>query len=226
MLMRSKFLAAALPAIVALVAVPVSSAGAAKAAAAAPAAEPANLAAPVGADGQQPIAGTPGGPGAPTDTETVGDWVVRCFPVKGPAPCDMLQVSVAKDNQQQRILSLSFAYVPDRDGYGMQVIVPLGIAVQKGLSVGPATGPMGKLHYTRCENDGCYAEALVGGDTMTSLAAQGAKTSVSITPYGKDDTQAIVVSLNGFNDALAKLKVLAKQKATALPPQAPAPAGK
>ncbi len=189
---------------------------------------------PNAASEAQPIAGAPSGqpgpggpaPGGPTDTETVGDWVVRCFPVKGPAPCDMLQVSVAKNNQQQRVLSLSFAYVPERDAYGLQVIVPLGIAVQKGLSVGPATGPMGKLHYTRCENDGCYAEALVGGDTMTSLAAQGAKTSVSITPYGKDDTQAIVVSLNGFNDALAKLKVLAKQKATALPPQAPAPAGK
>ena len=30
----------------------------------------------------------------PTDTETVGDWVVRCFAIKGPAPCDVLQVSV------------------------------------------------------------------------------------------------------------------------------------
>jgi invasion protein IalB len=170
----------------------------------------------------QPTAGAQ--PGGPTDTESFGDWVVRCFPVKGPAPCDMLQVSVAKNNQQQRVLSLSFAYVPERDAYGLQVIVPLGISVQKGLAVGPENGPMGKLHYTRCENDGCYAEALVDEATVSGLGAAGTKTTVSITPYGKKDSEAITVSLNGFNDALAKLKVLSKQKASALPPANGTPA--
>src|ERR1700716_1724833 len=44
--------------------------------------------------------------------QNVGDWVVRCVltTVKSPAPCEVLQSTVNKDNQQ-RISSLSIPYV-------------------------------------------------------------------------------------------------------------------
>lgn len=180
--------------------------------------------APAAAQAPQPIPAAAGPvapvPAAPSETESVGDWVVRCFPVKGPAPCDMLQVSVAKDNEQQRILSVSFAYVPDRDGYGMQIIVPLGVTVQKHLAIGEGTGPLSALHFTRCEPDGCYVEALVDNTTMDGFGTMGEQALVAVTPYGKDAPVKMALSLKGFSDALAKMKTLARQKAVA----APAPA--
>src|SRR5438105_3414318 len=64
--------------------------------------------------------------------QNVGDWVVRCVltSVKSPAPCEVLQSTVNKDNQQ-RISSLSIAYVPSRETYAMQIVVPTGVALAK-----------------------------------------------------------------------------------------------
>ena len=71
--------------------------------------------------------------------QNVGDWVVRCVltTVKSPAPCEVLQSTVNKDNQQ-RISSLSIAYVPSRETYAMQIVVPTGVALAKGLTLAPS----------------------------------------------------------------------------------------
>src|ERR1700692_2210240 len=60
--------------------------------------------------------------------QNVGDWVVRCVltSVKSPAPCEVLQSTVNKDNQQ-RISRMSIAYVPSRETYAMQIVVPTGV---------------------------------------------------------------------------------------------------
>src|SRR5262245_21349268 len=66
------------------------------------------------------------------EVKTVEDWFVRCFQIQSPSPCDMYQ---ELDNREtrQRILSLSFAYVPSLDRHALQITVPLDIAIQKGL---------------------------------------------------------------------------------------------
>src|SRR5206468_1563366 len=115
--------------------------------------------------------------------QNVGDWVVRCVltTIKSPAPCEVLQVTVNKDNKQ-RLSSLSIAYVPSRDAYAMQVVVPTGVSLAKGLVLG--TAPNG-MKFTRCERDGCYVEAVIDNAVVTTLGKAGKATNIAVVAYGK-----------------------------------------
>lgn len=148
--------------------------------------------------------------------QNVGDWVVRCVQttVKSPAPCEVLQVTVNKDTKQ-RLSSLSLAYVPSRDSYAMQVVVPTGVALSKGLLLGPSTQGM---KYTRCERDGCYVETVVDNAAVQTLGKAGKATDIAVVPYGKSDQIKFPVSLTGFTEAMDRMKSYSKERAVALPP--------
>jgi invasion protein IalB len=160
----------------------------------------------------------PAQPAAPqfSVNQNVGDWVVRCVltTVKSPAPCEVLQVTVNKDNKQ-RLSSFSMAYVPSRDAYAMQVVVPTGVALAKGLILGGA--PTG-MKFTRCERDGCYVEAVIDNATVNSLTKAGKATTLAVVAYGKTDQIKFPVSLTGFTEAMDRMKTYAKDRAVALPP--------
>jgi invasion protein IalB len=182
-----------------------------------PAAPPAAALAPT----DQP--GAPAAPAAPqfSINQNVGDWVVRCVltTVKSPAPCEVLQVTVNKDNKQ-RLSSLSIAYVPSREAYAMQVVVPTGVALAKGLQLG--SSPNG-MKFTRCERDGCYVESVIDNAVVNTLSKEGKATTIAVVAYGKTDQIKFPVSLNGFPEAMDRMKSYAKDRAVALPPP-PAPA--
>jgi invasion protein IalB len=148
--------------------------------------------------------------------QNVGDWVVRCVltTVKSPAPCEVLQVTVNKDSKQ-RLSSLSIAYVPSREAYAMQVVVPTGVALAKGLMLG--NSPTG-MKFTRCERDGCYVESVIDNTVVSTLAKEGKATTIAVVAYGKTDQIKFPVSLNGFNEAMDRMKTYAKDRAVALPP--------
>jgi invasion protein IalB len=151
--------------------------------------------------------------------QNVGDWVVRCVltSVKSPAPCEILQSTVNKDNQQ-RISSLSIAYVPSRESYAMQIVVPTGVALAKGLTLAP---PLNAVKFTRCERDGCYVEMLIDNAAITSLAGAGKAATIGVVGYGRDNEIKLPVSLTGFPEALDRMKTFAKDRAVALPNNAP-----
>src|SRR6266852_5674033 len=151
--------------------------------------------------------------------QNVGDWVVRCVltSVKSPAPCEVLQSTVNKDNQQ-RISSLSIAYVPSRESYAMQIVVPTGVALAKGLTLAP---PLNAVKFTRCERDGCYVEMLIDNATITSLAGAGKAATIGVVGYGRDNEIKLPVSLTGFPEAMDRMKTFAKDRAVALPNNAP-----
>ena len=50
------------------------------------------------------------------------------------------------------------AYVPSMDRYALQVAVPLGIAIPKGMTLQTDSYTSPALHYRRCDRDGCYVE--------------------------------------------------------------------
>lgn len=164
--------------------------------------------------------------------QTVGDWVVRCIQngLKSPAPCEMLQVTV--NNNKQRVSSISIAYVPSRDSYAMQVVVPIGVSLAKGLSLAAGDHSLSGVHFTRCERDGCYAEFISDQATINALQAVGKRTTISVIGYGTDKSVPMPISLNGFPEAMDRMKSYAKDKAVALPAApangaaAPAPAAK
>lgn len=148
--------------------------------------------------------------------QNVGDWVVRCVQtnVKSPAPCEVVQMTINKDTKQ-RLSSLSIAYVPSRDAYAIQVVVPSGVALAKGLILGAS--PSG-MKFTRCERDGCYVEAVIDGNTVQGLGKAGKATNIAVVPYGKTDQIKFPVSLTGFNEAMDRMKTYSKDRAVALPP--------
>jgi invasion protein IalB len=181
-------------------------------------------AAPAAAPAQQQ---RPRNPNAPNLTETQGDWTIRCFNVRGPAPCEILQVAVNKESQQ-RVLSVSIAYVPQRTAFALQVAVPLGVSVAKGMTLNAGPKTMRGVHYSRCTRDGCFVEVIVDSATIDALARVGASTNILVYPYGRTTDAKLPLSLKGFAPAVVRLKQLAQQRAVATPAgqqgAAPAPA--
>jgi invasion protein IalB len=150
--------------------------------------------------------------------QNVGDWVVRCVQttVKSPAPCEVMQTTVNKDSKQ-RISSFSIAYVPSRDAYAMQIVVPTGVALAKGLQLGTS---LNGARFNRCERDGCYVEMVIDNMTVTSLSTAGKATTIGVVGYGRSNEIKLPVSLTGFPEALDRMKTFAKDRAVALPANA------
>ncbi|HEY0105996.1 MAG TPA: invasion associated locus B family protein [Rhizomicrobium sp.] len=164
-----------------------------------------------------------GKPVGPTDTKQFGDWVVRCFPVNSPSPCDMFEL-LANKKTKQRIMSVSVAYVPSSDKHVIQISVPLGVLIQKGAVVTSDDYSSPMLHYRRCDRGGCYVEMLLPPDLLNALSSgSGAKVRI-IAEGGK--SFEIPFSLKGFADAHGAMTDLARKKALkpAEQPAAPAPA--
>lgn len=177
---------------------------------------------------QQPAA--PAAPAPPADpnaaaaqqfsiNQNVGDWVVRCVQtsVKSPAPCEVLQATVNKDSQQ-RISSLSIAYIPSRESYAMQIVVPTGVALSKGLTLAPS---LTSVRFTRCERDGCYVEMLIDNAAITSLSGAGKGATINVVGYGRGNEIKLPISLTGFPEAMDRMKTFARERAVALPASAP-----
>ena len=193
-------------------------------AAAPPAAPPA--AAPAGAPAAAALpAGAPGAPPQFSVNQPVGDWAVRCAltTVRSPAPCDMIQITVNQDSKQ-RVMSISFAYVPSRDAYAMQAVVPTGVALARGMTLAAgADRALQGVRYNRCERDGCYVEALVDAPTLAAIGSAGEATSVTVTGYGQFNEFKLPVSLKGFTEALDRMRGLARDRAVAIPAGTPTP---
>ncbi|MBV9540007.1 MAG: invasion associated locus B family protein [Alphaproteobacteria bacterium] len=165
----------------------------------------------------------PGGgqPLQPSETKNFGDWQVRCYPIKSPSPCDMYEL-LANKQTQQRIMSVSIAFMPNGNKHVIQIGVPLGVAIQKGLTIESDTYTSPQLHYRRCDRGGCYVEMLLPDDALSGLSSATSPARVKVFAEGKPFE--IPFSLNGFNDAHGAMQDLARKKtqtaSAATPPAA------
>ena len=165
----------------------------------------------------------PATPGTP-DVNRVADWMVRCFPVESPSPCDIFQEQDAQNGQ--RVLSLSLAFVPSMNRHAIQLSVPLDISIPKGLVIQTGTYTSPVLKYRRCDRSGCYVEMAIDNGLVEALAKSGDKGVVKIfADNGKG--YSLNFSLKGFSaahdDMVAKARAKAKpvQQAAAAPPATP-----
>ena len=169
------------------------------------------------AQGAAPAAAKP-------DVKRVDDWFVRCFPVNSPSPCDMFQ-ELDDQRTRQRVVSLSFAFVPSLDRHALQITVPLEVSIPKGLTIQTDTYTSPVLKYRRCDRNGCYVEMAVENALIQSLASSGADAKVNISAdNGK--TYGLKFSLKGFasahDDMVAQARAKAKPVQQAATPAAPA----
>jgi len=173
---------------------------------------------------QQAPAADAAAPGRP-DVKNVGDWMVRCFPIQSPSPCDIFQ---EQDYQKtgQRVLSISIAYVPSMDKHAIQISVPLDISIQKGVTLQTDSYTSPVLKYRRCDRNGCYIEMAVDNAMVESLAKSGADGKVNIAAdNGKSYTLKFSLkgSARAHGDRAAQAKAKAKPvQQSAATPGAPA----
>ena len=163
-----------------------------------------------------------GAPGSP-EVKPVGDWFVRCFPIESPSPCDMFQ-DLDSQATKQRVLSISLAYVPSIDRHAIQIMVPLEIAIQKGVTLKTDTFTSPVLKFRRCDRNGCYVETPVDNSFVESIGrstGEGGKINI-VADDGK--SYALNFFLKGFTAAHDDMVAQARAKAKAISKPADAPA--
>lgn len=163
-----------------------------------------------------------GGPGRP-DIKPVGDWFVRCFPIESPSPCDMFQ-ELDSPTTKQRVLSISLAYVPSIDRHAIQIVVPLEIAIQKGVTIKTDTFTSPLLKYRRCDRSGCYVETPVENSFVESIARSGGEKGKVNIVADNGKTFALDFFLKGFAGAHDSMVSQARAKAKAISKPEGAPA--
>jgi invasion protein IalB len=160
--------------------------------------------------------------GAPkTDVvKTVGDWQVRCFNVQNSNPCDQLWQQT-DPRSGQRVVAVSIAYAPNSDRHLVVVIVPLGVSIQRGVTIQTDSFTSPVLHYRMCSRDGCFVQMVADNSLIASLAKSGPQAKLNIA--GDDGkSYSLPLSLKGFSEAHDDMVSEAKAKAS----KAPAPAAK
>ena len=156
--------------------------------------------------------------GAPPGStmKKVGDWTIVCTTAASQTPCEMTQ-GVADKNSGQRLLTMSFVYIPARDQSWVVIVVPLGVSIQKGATLVTDTFTSPKIPYNHCDRNGCYAQVPIDKNTLQTLG-HSTSASLKISPdVGKD--LDLRLSLTGFSDANDALISMTKEKATKAPPE-------
>jgi invasion protein IalB len=164
----------------------------------------------------------PNAPLVPTETKSFGDWTVRCYPVSSPSPCDMYEL-LANKQTNQRVMSLSIAYMPAGDKHVIQIAVPLGVLIPSGMVIESDTYTSPMLRYRRCDRAGCYVEMIFDNDAVTSLGAATGAAKIKIVADGGKVFE-IPFSLTGYTDAHGAMVDLARKKTAKPAATAPAPA--
>jgi invasion protein IalB len=147
------------------------------------------------------------------EVKRIGDFSVRCYPVKSVAPCDLYEDRVNKESGQ-RVVSLSLAFMPSSSRYILAVSVPLGVSIEKGLVITGAGYTSPALPFRRCDGGGCYVEAAVPKDIVDQFAKLGSDVKIRVTP---DSGQVFdfPFSFDGFTAAHDEMVASNRAKATA-----------
>ena len=156
------------------------------------------------------------------EVKAVGDWVVRCFPIASPSPCDIYQ-ELNDQRTEQRVLSFSIAYVPSLDRHGIQITVPLEVSIPRGLVIETDSFKSEAMKYRMCDRTGCFVQMPIENAAINSIAKSGPDAKVRIfADSGK--SYELKFSLKGFSAAHDSMVEQARAKAKNVPVQPAAPA--
>jgi invasion protein IalB len=166
------------------------------------------------------------GAAAPIKPAVFDTWRVRCTTTPSPGPCIMYQEVTTDQRTNQVLVAISIAYVPSMDRYTLQVVVPLGMAIPKGLTIQTDNYTSPVLHYRRCDRNGCYIEMAADKSIIQGIASSSGdgKGKVNVT-VDNGKRYALSFFLKGFaaahDDMVSEAK--AKAKTISQAPTAPVP---
>jgi invasion protein IalB len=150
-----------------------------------------------------------------TETHEFGSWAVRCYRAAG-AACDLSQ-SVVLKSRNLRELGISIVYIPNRNQYGGQFVVPLGVSFAKGMTIVVGSYRLQNLRYHRCERIGCFVEGILPQALIDSMSEdENAKAAVQIEAVDGRKF-AFPFTLNGFGEGVALLKQLDTKRSITVP---------
>jgi invasion protein IalB len=153
---------------------------------------------------------------AAPEVKRIGAFQVRCFAIKSVAPCDLYEAGM-NEQSGQRVVSFSLAYMPSGNRYVLQVTVPLGVTLDKGVVIAGSGFTSPALPFRRCDQSGCFVEAPVAKDLIDALAKLGTDAKIRVMPDGQDKPFEFPFSFDGFSSAHDDM--VASNKAKAVTPE-------
>jgi len=114
---------------------------------------------------------------------------------------------------KQRVLSISLAFVPSIDRHAIQIMVPLEIAIQKGVTIKTDAFTSPLLKYRRCDRNGCYVETPVDNNFIEAIARSGGEKGKVNIVADTGKTYALDFYLKGFSAAHDDMVTQARAKA-------------
>lgn len=145
-----------------------------------------------------------------------GEFYVRCSTAKSVAPCDLYEERANKDTNQ-RVIGFSIGYMPSAGRYIIQVAVPLGIDIDKGVVITDDKLATPVLPYRRCDASGCYVEAAIDKSLLDLFGKMGRDAKVKVVAFNGADTgkpYSFTFSFDGFSEALNDMVAENKAKAS------------
>lgn len=159
-------------------------------------------------------------PPKPSEDKHIGDWNVLCYPVSSPSPCEMVEVAT-QAKTGARVMRVSIAFAPSQNRYILQVALPLGVALPKGVRIVASAYNAPAMAYRRCDRGGCYVEGFVQSKALDALGASGPAAKIQVAAAGGNGID-LPFSLKGFADARKAMEDLARQNAASAAPAKPA----
>ncbi len=145
-----------------------------------------------------------------------GEFYVRCSQAKSVAPCDLYEERANKESGQ-RVIGFSIGYAPSANRYIIQVAVPLGIDIEKGVVITDGKNSSPTLPYRRCDQAGCYVEVGIDKSLLDLFSKMGNDAKVKVVAYAGADAgkpYAFTFSFDGFTEALNEMVAQNKAKAS------------
>lgn len=133
-----------------------------------------------------------------------GEWALVCDTPPGAASeqCALVQNVVAEDRPEMG-LSVVVLRTADRKSELLRVLAPLGVLLPNGLGLLIDQKEIGNAFFTRCFNDGCYAEVVLEDRLLEAFKAGGTATFIVFqTP---EEGIGIPIDLSGFTEGYAAL---------------------
>jgi invasion protein IalB len=151
----------------------------------------------------RPAASQPQPPG--TVKSTHGAWSIVCDKPNSTSndQCGLIQDVVAED-RPEITLSVIVLNSPDHKSKVLRVRAPLNILLPNGLGLNVDGKDIGRVNFTRCFSDGCYAEAVLE-DALVKTLRTG-KTATFILFQTPEEGIGIPVELKGFSEGFDALQ--------------------
>jgi len=133
-----------------------------------------------------------------------GEWSLVCDTPPGASSeqCALMQNVVAADRQEMG-LSVVVLRTADRKAELLRVLAPLGVLLPNGLGLYIDDKDIGNAFFTRCFNDGCYAEVVLEDKLLEAF--KSGKTATFIVFQTPEEGIGIPIDLNGFTEGFNAL---------------------